>query len=209
MPASGVLAEETYRLPPVTVTHNKVGNINAYGLNVMRTYGNAQPPYGFMRFCDTHPQECTSDAVGLGRFNLTPAGRADLEDINRLVNATIEPITDLELYGVTEHWTLPSDKGDCEDYALLKRKKLMERGWPASALLMTVVKDEKGDGHAVLTARTRQGDYILDNKTPKVLLWSKVPYEFMMRQSSLNPRAWVSLDPSHAPTTSISSPRQR
>ncbi len=44
--------------------------------------------------------------------------------------------------------------GDCEDYALLKRKMLMQAGWPREALLMTVVRDKKGEGHAVLTVKT-------------------------------------------------------
>ena len=76
---------------------------------------------------------------------------------------------------------------------------LIERGWPQSALLLTVVRDERGDGHAVLTARTAQGDFILDNKIAEVRPWNKTPYEFVMRQSYLNPRVWVSLDPLQAP----------
>ena len=48
-------------------------------------------------------------------------------------------------YGIADYWTLPTDgKGDCEDYALLKRHELIRLGWPSSALLMTIVKDEKG-----------------------------------------------------------------
>jgi predicted transglutaminase-like cysteine proteinase len=57
-----------------------------------------------------------------------------------------------------------------------------------------VVRDERGDGHAVLTARTQQGDFILDNKTDEIRLWYQVPYRFVMRQSYLNPRVWLSLD---------------
>ena len=67
----------------------------------------------------------------------------------------------------------------------------MAKGWPVSALLMTVVRDEKGEGHAVLTARTVQGDYILDNKIEDVRMWNKTPYQFVMRQSYLNPKVWV------------------
>ena len=108
---------------------------------------------------------------------------------------------DQELFGVAEWWAVPtlradgSGKGDCEDYALLKRQILIKRGWPVSSLLMTVVRDEKGDGHAVLTARTAQGDFILDNKTSDLKLWSQTPYKFVMRQSYLNVKVWMSLDP--------------
>jgi predicted transglutaminase-like cysteine proteinase len=78
---------------------------------------------------------------------------------------------------------------------LLKRRRLMQLGWPASALLVTVVRDEHGEGHAVLTVRTQQGDYILDNKTNGIKLWHQVGYQFIMRQSYLNPMVWMSLDP--------------
>jgi predicted transglutaminase-like cysteine proteinase len=130
---------------------------------------------------------------------------AELAETNLGVNRSIEPVTDLELYGVSDYWTLPlTGKGDCEDYALLKRHMLIEAGWPSSALLMTVVRDEKGDGHAVLTARTSKGDLILDNKLDEILLWSKTSYQFVMRQSYLDPKSWVALDPAQsAPPASI------
>lgn len=168
----------------------------------MRVFGTAQPPYGFVRFCETNPQHCAAGAREDERFAAGPDRLAELDDVNRFVNTAIEPMTDLEIYGVTEYWTLPTSRGDCEDYALLKRKLLIERGWPQSALLMTVVRDERGDGHAVLTARTAQGDFILDNKIADVRLWTKTPYDFVMRQSYLNPKVWVSLDPMQAPSPS-------
>ena len=62
---------------------------------------------------------------------------------------------------------------------------------------MTVVRDEKGEGHAVLTARTALGDFILDNKIDDIRLWHKTPYEYVMRQSYINGRVWMSLDPRH------------
>jgi predicted transglutaminase-like cysteine proteinase len=124
----------------------------------------------------------------------SPERLSELDEVNRTVNRAIRPATDLELYGVSERWTLPVAKGDCEDYALLKRQILLRHGWPASALLMTVVRDEQGEGHAVLTARTAQGDFILDNKAEEVKLWHRTPYEFVMRQSYLNPKVWMALD---------------
>jgi predicted transglutaminase-like cysteine proteinase len=121
---------------------------------------------------------------------------SELDEINRAVNRAIAPATDAEVYGISEYWTLPKDRGDCEDYALLKQKLLLGRGWPSSALLMTVVRDEKGEGHAVLTARTSQGDFILDNKVDEVKLWNRSGYQFVSRQSYVDPRVWVSLDAS-------------
>lgn len=165
----------------------------------MRIYGSAQAPYGFVRFCEANPSSCSIQTADEVRFHATPERLSDLDEVNRSVNRAIKPMTDLELYGVSEYWTLPvANKGDCEDYALMKRQVLMQRGWPASALLMTVVRDEKGDGHAVLTARTAQGDFVLDNKVDDVKLWNKTGYEFVMRQSFIDPRIWVSLDPAQA-----------
>ena len=162
----------------------------------MRVFGNAQPPYGFVRFCDTQAEECNTAAISDDtRLQATPERLSELDEVNRRINHVIEPATDLEIYGVTEFWTLPTTRGDCEDFALLKRHKLMERGWPASSLLMTVVRDEKNEGHAVLTARTSQGDFILDNKVESVRLWNHTPYHYVMRQSYLDPKVWVSLDP--------------
>lgn len=161
----------------------------------MRVYGQAAPPYGFVQFCDRMPEECVGGPLQEARFFASPERLAELDEINRAVNGAIEPTTDLELYGVEEYWTLPTTRGDCEDYALLKRHILMKRGWPASSLLMTVVKDEKGDGHAILTARTTQGDFVLDNKVAAVKPWFASGYDFIMRQSYLNPRVWMSLDP--------------
>lgn len=168
----------------------------------MRIYGNAQPPYGFVRFCDGLPDECQTASANDARFDATPERLSELDEINRTVNKQIEPATDLEIYGVNELWTVPSEKGDCEDFALLKRRILMSRGWPASALLMTVVRDEKNEGHAILTARTTQGDFVLDNKNEEVRLWNHTPYHYVMRQSYINPRVWVSLDPTDAAASS-------
>jgi predicted transglutaminase-like cysteine proteinase len=166
----------------------------------MRVFAVTQPPYGFVQFCARMPQECRQGPLEEQRFSATPARLSELDSINRAVNREIEPATDMEIYGVAEYWTIPTTRGDCEDYALLKRKRLMARGWPASALLLTVVRDEKGEGHAVLTARTVQGDFILDNKVDEVKSWNRTGYEYMMRQSYLNPQIWMSLDPREAAT---------
>ena len=164
----------------------------------MRVFAVTQAPYGFVQFCARMPEECQQGPMEEQRFSATPERLSELDTINRKVNREIVPATDMEIYGQAEYWTIPTARGDCEDYALLKRKRLMARGWPASALLMTVVRDEKGEGHAVLTARTLQGDFVLDNKIDEVKAWHRTRYEFIMRQSYLNTQIWMSLDPSEA-----------
>ncbi len=163
----------------------------------MRVFGPSQPPYGYVRYCEQQPESCASSGAEM-RFEATPERLSDLDHVNRNVNQAVQPATDNEIYGVSEYWTLPGERGDCEDYALLKQKLLVSRGWPSSSLLLTVVRDEKGEGHAVLTARTSQGDFVLDNKVEDVKLWNRSGYEYVMRQSYLDPRVWVSLDPTDA-----------
>ena len=178
----------------------------------LRVYGMTLPPIGHVKFCEKHPEECIRKSLTTNkRFSMTPEKWRELKHMNKLVNKVIKPITDQKLYGQLEHWTYPSSyQGDCEDYVLLKRQKLIERGWPESSLLITVVLDENREGHAILTARTAQGDFMLDNKTDEVLAWNQVPYKFIKRQSYRDPKLWVSLiSESHRRNTAAFAKRSR
>src|SRR5262249_50652659 len=105
---------------------------------------------------------------------LTTQAWNDLLRINEWVNDTVKPMTDLEHWGVAERWNYPDDGyGDCEDYVLLKRRMLMQAGWPPQALLITVVRDEQGDGHADPTKRHERAKLIYEKQTGAVLLGSK------------------------------------
>ncbi len=161
----------------------------------MRVYGPSLPPFGYVRFCAAFPAECRRGDIEENRMAANAARMAELDRINREINKAIAPATDMEVYGEIERWTLPVSRGDCEDYALMKRKTLIRMGWPSGALLITVVRDEKGEGHAILTARTSKGDFILDNKNDELKLWSATPYKYVMRQSYIDPNVWLSLDP--------------
>jgi predicted transglutaminase-like cysteine proteinase len=193
--ATGVCAQDVSAFPK----GEPIDRSTTAGTAFMRIFGPAQPPHGFVRFCEGMPSECAPDTRPETRFDASAERLKELDDVNRGVNQAIQPATDLEVYGVNEYWTMPRTRGDCEDYALLKRHTLIKKGWPVSSLLMTVVRDEKGEGHAVLTARTAQGEFILDNKIEEVRLWNKTPYDYVMRQSYLNPRVWVALDTRQSP----------
>jgi predicted transglutaminase-like cysteine proteinase len=154
----------------------------------------ARSPLGWVEFCAEHVQECAPQRASGDDAAVTTRSWRELVRINKLVNDTVKPMTDLEHFGVIEKWSYPTDGyGDCEDYVLLKRRMLMDAGWPRSALLITVVRDQKGDGHAVLTVSTDKGDFILDNQNPTIRLWSETPYRFVKRQSQNDPNVWVSL----------------
>ena len=95
---------------------------------------------------------------------------------------------------MVERWSYPDDGyGDCEDYALLKRRILIEAGWPREALLLTLVRGADGEGHTVLTVTTDKGDYVLDNQNENVVAWTETGYRFVKRQSQSDPNVWVSL----------------
>ena len=162
-----------------------------------------RPPIGWMDFCIEYAPECETKPLEARDVVLTPKAWNDLGRINKWVNDSVWPITDMDHWGVVERWNYPDDGyGDCEDYVLLKRKMLMQAGWPRQALLITVVRDRNGDGHAVLTVKADKGEFILDNQNPEILLWSETGYHFVKRQSQSDPNAWIGLgDPRPAVAT--------
>jgi predicted transglutaminase-like cysteine proteinase len=171
----------------------------------IKSFGDTLPPIGYVTFCQEHEGDCRPGARFADRIQLTSAKFRQIEEVNTAVNTAITPVTDLELYGKAEVWTYPTTKGDCEDYVLLKRRILIERGFPESTLLITVVRDENNEGHAVLTVRTDAGDFVLDNKRRDIVRWADTPYTFIKRQSEKNPLVWISLlPPETAPQTTVS-----
>ena len=151
-------------------------------------------PIGWVEFCTEYKPECKTKPEPARNIVLTPKVWSDMVKVNDWVNDNIKPITDLEHWGVVERWNYPDDGyGDCEDYVLLKRRMLLRAGWPREALLITVVRDRKGDGHAVLTVKTNRGDFILDNQSAQILPWNLTGYHFVKRQSQTDPNKWVAL----------------
>jgi predicted transglutaminase-like cysteine proteinase len=158
------------------------------------TTGPTSIPIGAAEFCKAYRTECGPSASVVDVEPLTEAGWRQLIAINDAVNGSVSPITDLDLYQVTELWTYPDGRGDCEDFALEKRRQLIAGGWSPSALLMTVVRQQNGEGHAVLMVRTDRGDLVLDNQDGRVLVWNETTYQFIKRQSQTDSRKWVGID---------------
>jgi predicted transglutaminase-like cysteine proteinase len=158
----------------------------------MQVGGTTNPPVGYIEFCRNFHDQCVAEGSNAA-LDLTDASWRDLLGVNLMVNHSVQPVTDQQYYHRDEYWTIPQGYGDCEDYVLLKRKLLIERGWSTADLLITVVFDELGDGHAVLLARTSRGDFVLDNKTDQVKRWYETAYHFVKRQSVSDPNRWVSL----------------
>ncbi|AWB20062.1 transglutaminase [Methylobacterium currus] len=177
--AGGAGSQTLAALPAVTIPAAAVGE--------------ARPVPAWTEFCARYASECAVDTSEPAQVTLTPRLWQTVTGINRQVNASLRAVTDQEHWGVPDRWDLAEDgSGDCEDYQLLKRKLLAQAGLPRRAMRMTVVIDEKGEGHAVLMLRTDRGDLVLDNKTSAVLPWHKTGYTFIKREGDENAR-WVSL----------------
>jgi predicted transglutaminase-like cysteine proteinase len=160
-------------------------------------------PFGWADFCSRTESDGDCNVATLAAADAVMDARAwgIARRINLTVNMTVEPVSDMENYGVVDYWTYPNNgKGDCEDYALQKRRELMKAGFPREALLMTVVRDQEGEGHAVLMLKTTSGDFVLDNKVNEIRRWTRTGYHFVKRQSQENPNVWVSL---HEPDVTV------
>ncbi|RUX64853.1 transglutaminase [Mesorhizobium sp. M7A.F.Ca.US.014.04.1.1] len=171
------------------------GSAYAAGPAYMHTGGRTTQPVGHYEFCQRIPGECSERTRRGAPVELTRKLWATIVNINNSVNTRIKPRTDMENYGVEEYWAYPANGyGDCEDYALAKRRELMDVGVPAGNLLMTVARQPNGDGHAVLTVRTSLGEFILDNLETKVLSWTDTDYTYLKRQSDQNSGVWVKIN---------------
>lgn len=154
--------------------------------------GEARMPSGMASLCEREPAFC-AEVKPEPNVSLDASQWALIEGVNRQINQNIVATTDEKLYGRTEYWTLPEDAGDCEDYVLLKRKTLAALGIPQALMLITVVQDENGEAHAVLSIPTPRGEVVLDNRRDEVLHWSVTGYSFVKRQSVADPTRWVAL----------------
>jgi predicted transglutaminase-like cysteine proteinase len=175
-------------------------NFNSAGERAFApTYGQSLPPVGFVEFCTRNAPECQPIGGTEAKVRLTEERWQVLREINSFVNGKIRPAHDIDLHGVPERWSIPTDAGDCEDYVLLKKRYLEGVGFPAETLLITVVLEEQGGGHAVLIVRTSAGDFVLDNRRNGIERWSDTGYFFLKRQSQDNPLRWVALTPGSTP----------
>jgi predicted transglutaminase-like cysteine proteinase len=154
---------------------------------------NSSIPVGHLEFCKSRPDECRANPSPIAAMPLDAVRWEQLVAVNSYYNQTVVPVEDRDLYQVDEFWTYPNGYGDCEDFALAKRRDLIEAGWNPSTLMIAVVREPNGNGHAVLMARTDRGDMVLDNQDGTIKLWSDTPYTFLKRQSQTHSGHWVDM----------------
>lgn len=148
-------------------------------------------PPGATHLCATYDWACarTGRTVEVGENSLRV-----LSAVNLRANRTIRPVSDMQQYRLAERWALPTQRGgDCEDYALFKKRELIKAGFAPEQLLVAAVLDKKRQSHAVLVVRTGTQDLVLDNLTNRILPWHKTGYTFLRVQDPRQPTRWVSV----------------
>jgi predicted transglutaminase-like cysteine proteinase len=171
--------------------------------------GLTSQPVGHRDFCSDLPAECSYRTTNPLQIIIDQNSWNQLIAVNNRVNS-ITPKTDLEIYGRAEYWNFPQGEADCEDFAIQKRKDLIDLGWPPSSLLIAVVRNHQlnGEGHAVLLANTDRGTFVLDNLEGRILRWDEIPhYEFLKTIDPRNNAQWLAVVPGHAGyTASVPAP---
>ncbi|MCO5063838.1 MAG: transglutaminase-like cysteine peptidase [Rhizobiaceae bacterium] len=171
-----------------------LGTFEASAGSAMVVGGLTSQPIGHYEYCRSNPSACAIRTRDTRPEHMNAALLSKIRYINLVVNSSVEPKSDNDVYGREEVWALPvSGVGDCEDYVLEKQRRLRKAGLSMANLLITVVRKPDGEGHAVLTVRTDDGDYILDNLSDEVREWSDTGYLYLKRQSEQNTGRWVAI----------------
>ena len=161
--------------------------------SLMLTASLTSQPIGHYELCKRLPSECAIRSKDQTPMALTKQLLRRLEKLTISVNQAVKPMSDIDAYGKDEYWAYPDKRGDCEDYVLLKRRVLMQEGVSPSNLLITVLRKPDGEGHAVLTVRTNQGDFVLDNLSDAVTPWDETGYIYLKRQATDHTGRWVTI----------------
>lgn len=166
-----------------------VGAFPATAGTWMPTGAAAIPPGGFLGFCVKYLQECRGTSQDNAVIELSQERWRDLAAVQAKVNSQIVPREDPR-----HAWEYPTNGyGDCNTFALTKRRELIERGWPRQSLLLASATTERGEGHLVLIAHTTAGDLVLDNRVGPIVDWSALPYRWVSVQSPTSPLRWLTV----------------
>ena len=157
----------------------------------LKSRGGAPAPSGAQGICSTYSWACARSANG----SATSADTLKwVTAVNAKINRSVRSIEDEHQYGVEEHWALPTRTGgDCEDFALLKKRELVSLGVDPRRLLIATVLDRQRNPHAVLVYRSDKGDLVLDNLTDQIRSWRATRYMFLQMQDPDRPTGWVNV----------------
>lgn len=151
-------------------------------------------PFQHVRFCLRYPADCKSDPAESATVELTAETLETLQRVNGNVNASIMPVAKSTAAG-DAGWTISPASGDCNDYAVTKRHELLQKGLPAKAVRLAVVKTPSSIGHLVLVVATNKGHLVLDNLSETILPWQVTKYHWLKIQSSSDANYWFGIKP--------------
>lgn len=113
-------------------------------------------------FCLQYGTECRTTGKSVVAY--TNKLRTVLASVNRSVNRVMPGIQ-----ARREFLSLNRLPANGDDYAMMKRSRLIRSGIPAGALRVVNVRTSQGIGHAVLVVRTSTGEFVLDHERTSVL----------------------------------------
>lgn len=144
----------------------------------------AVTPLAMQFFCRQTPAECRVERDTVAEW--TPQLAALLSEVNARVNRDISPRADPQ-----GSWQISPAFGDCNDYALTKRSRLIRLGVPAGSLRMAITT-KNGAPHAILIVKTSAGDVVLDNLNRSTRTLGQSGYAIRII-STANPLRWARL----------------
>lgn len=152
-------------------------------------------PFQHVRFCLRYPTDCKTDAGGRDRIDPNAETMDLLRRVNHSVNISIVPRSKGYGTNLDDAWTIAPSSGDCNDFAVTKRRELIENGLPASALRLSTTRTASGIGHLVLVVSTTKADIVLDNLSETIRPWQQTDYQWLKIQSATDPRFWNEIRP--------------
>lgn len=163
----------------------------ASGSGFLKSQGQGAAPPGAQRLCSTYNWAC---ARGSAKGTVSQGQMQVVRAVNSQINRSTRAIEDRQQYGEAERWAMPTSRGgDCEDYALAKKRALIGKGIDPQRLLIATVLDRSRRPHAVLVVRTDKGDMVLDNVTNSIRNWRDTRYVFLRMQDPNRPSRWVNV----------------
>lgn len=140
-------------------------------------------PMAYVKFCKANQAQCAMD--GARDITLTEQTLTLLKKVNFEVNHTIQSRNEPK-----DIWQANVSVGDCEDFALTKRARLLKMGFSGAAMRMAVAKTQDGQGHAVLIVSTDRGDFVLDNRNNELKDYQKTDLIWVKIQGTKAPLLW-------------------
>lgn len=135
-------------------------------------------PRGWQVWCRAHSDSCV--AARAATLALTPANWQTLNGVWADLAGRFVRVNDT---GRQDVWRA-AWRGDCEDFALNLRERLIKAGVPRGALDLVVGFTEHGEAHTVLAIHSAHGTLIADVRQDRLLPWHALPYTWLAMEQA-------------------------